>query len=544
VLLADGAVVGAVAAMVGTAAGLVLWIAVAPPFETAAAHRIDRFNLPWWQLAAAMLLTVVTATAAAWRPARTAARIPVALALSARPPLTRPAHRSGLAAALLLGAGLGCLWLTGRTNPLLGKALEIRELLLIVAGIVTIGAGLLFLAPLAIQALAAAGARLPVAARLALRDLARHQARSGAALAAISLALAIPTSTVVLATAAGRQSAAEGNLSDRQLLIRIDAPGSVLPDRTPAQLGAIETQLRRYTARLGSPTVIPLDLVGDPAEEPRAGADGGPIGRAPVGLAVPAGPRSFRGAGPSYVATPDLLRHYKVDSGGIDQDTDVLTTQPRRELRFVSASSATKRDFPRATTAPLRGPGYTSLPTVLVTPAALQRHGWAPARAGWLVEADRPLTAEQLAGAHDLAVEAGLTVESRNTHAGLLVLRWVATAAGAVLALAVLAMTIGLIRAEAAADLRTLTATGATGRIRRTLTATTAGGLALLGAVLGIAVAYASLAASAGRHVGVLAEVPVLELAATAAGVPLLAAAAGWILTAREPRSLTRTRLE
>jgi len=57
-------------------------------------------------------------------------------------------------------------------------------------------------------------------------------------------------------------------------------------------------------------------------------------------------------------------------------------------------------------------------------------------------------------------------------------------------------MTLGLIGSESAGDLRTLTATGATSRIRRALTAATAGALALLGALLGIAGAYLTLAAT------------------------------------------------
>ena len=40
-----------------------------------AAHRIDRFDLPWWAIAAAGLLAVVTAVAASWWPARAVARI-------------------------------------------------------------------------------------------------------------------------------------------------------------------------------------------------------------------------------------------------------------------------------------------------------------------------------------------------------------------------------------------------------------------------------------------------------------------------------------
>jgi putative ABC transport system permease protein len=181
----------------------------------------------------------------------------------------------------------------------------------------------------------------------------------------------------------------------------------------------------------------------------------------------------------------------------------------------------------------------------LLTPAALQRNNLTPVRTGWLVEAPRPLTEQQLAGAREVALDAGLTVEDRDKGGGLVALRAIATAAGAVLALAILAMTVGLIRAEAAGDLRTLTATGATGRIRRTLTSTTAGGLALLGGILGIGAAYTVILAGSSRsQLNELTRVPVVELLVIAVGVPLVAAALGWLLAGREPRSRVRTRLE
>ena len=85
-----------------------------------------------------------------------------------------------------------------------------------------------------------------------------------------------------------------------------------------------------------------------------------------------------------------------------------------------------------------------------------------------------------------------------------------------------------------------ITATGATRRIRRTLAATTALGLAVLGAILGVAVAYLATAAILDEDIGLLKRVPVIELAVTLVGVPLVAAAAGWLLSGREPRSLTR----
>jgi putative ABC transport system permease protein len=80
-------------------------------------------------------------------------------------------------------------------------------------------------------------------------------------------------------------------------------------------------------------------------------------------------------------------------------------------------------------------------------------------------------------------------------------------------------MTVGLIRGESAGDLRTLTATGATSRIRRTLTATTAGALALLGALLGITGAYIALAATTYHDdLGYLGDVPFLYLALAVPG--------------------------
>ncbi|MEV0733586.1 FtsX-like permease family protein [Polymorphospora sp. NPDC050346] len=543
VLLAHGAAVGAAASAVGTVAGVLMWFAVTPRFETAAGHRIDRLDLPWWQIVAVVLLTLLTATAAAWWPARTAARVPITLALSSRPPRPKRARRSAVAAVVLLVLGVGSLRLAQRNNAAGDNELEIADLALVVAGTLAIGFALLFVAPLAVRVLAAVGARLPVAARLALRDLARHQARSSAALAAISVALAIPTG-IVLAANVVEQTTAESNLSDRQLLIWIDVPGLRVPDRTPDQLTAIEAQVRRYTATLTNPTVIPLAVAIDPIEIPQADADGGGTGRLPVDV----GPQTDPGSGSRQaplVATPEILRYYGVDPASIGEATDVLTTQPDSDLLLPAESGETARSFPRAATQRLPTPQFESLPKTLLTPAALHRNNWQPVRTGWLVENPRPLTATQLAGARELALDAGLVIEDRDKSAGLLALRAIATTAGAVLALAILAMTVGLIRAEAAADLRTLTATGATGRIRRRLTSTTAGGLALLGGILGIGAAYTVIVAGSSRdQLNELARVPLVELLVIAVGVPSVAAALGWLFAGREPRSLVRARLE
>jgi len=189
-------------------------------------------------------------------------------------------------------------------------------------------------------------------------------------------------------------------------------------------------------------------------------------------------------------------------------------------------------------------PSYSSLPGSFITPNALRQRGWETAPVGWLIETNKPLTDEQIAAVRQIAADAGLTIESRDHQEGLLALRSGATAVGIIIALGVLGMTVGLIRNEAVGDLRTLTATGATGRIRRTLTAVTAGALAVLGALLGTAGAYLALIAGYASDIAVLRHVPVLNLLLIVVGIPLAAVMAGWLLAGREPAALARRLIE
>src|SRR6266536_2906403 len=105
VLVANGAVVGIVATLIGAVIGFLGWIAYVPHLQTSAGHRIDALNLPWWAIGTAMALAVVTAIAAARRPARSVARMPVVAALSGRPALPKAAHRSAVPGITLLVVG-------------------------------------------------------------------------------------------------------------------------------------------------------------------------------------------------------------------------------------------------------------------------------------------------------------------------------------------------------------------------------------------------------------------------------------------------------
>jgi putative ABC transport system permease protein len=533
VLLANGATVGAIAAVAGTAIALLGWAALAPRLETAAGHRMDRFDLPWWLIGVGMLLAVVTATAAAWWPARAAARIPVTLALSARPPRPKPAHRSAVAAGLLVLIGVTCLAVgidPGRdtANPLL-----------VIIGTVAVVLAIPLASPLAIRVLAAAAARSPIAARLALRDLARYQARSGAALAAISLALGIAMAAVI-AAAAAEHTAGEGNLSDRQLLFRIgDTEPFLIPERTPAELARLRSEVDRLAATLDHPAVVALDAAVNPTD--REGR-GGRVLRPAVKLGRRIGEHTLRDVAFLYVATPELLGHLGLDPASIEPDTDVLTAHTG-DLQFANLSNGGQANAgPRVE--PIDLPAHTSAPTSLITTNGLRRGGWRPAPAGWLVEARNPPSGAQLAQARQVAADAGMTVETRDEQTELTAVRSGATAAGMLLALGILAMTVGLIRGEAAGDLRTLTATGATSTTRRNLTAATGGALALLGVLLGTIGAYLALIAGYHDDLGALSRVPVGHLTVILVGLPVTAAAAGWVLAGREPAALARQPLQ
>jgi putative ABC transport system permease protein len=533
VTLVNGALVGVIAAAVGTTAGLLAWVAATGRVEAAAGHRIDGLSVPWWLLATSVVLAIVTATAAAWWPARVVARIPIMSALSMRPPPPKPAHRSAIVALLLIVAGVVCLVLADQKNPAL-----------IIAGMLATPIGVLLVAPLAIRAAASSAARLPIAARLALRDLGRYQARSGAALAAIILALGVPVSVVIIASASEAQPG-KGNLAKNQLLIRIQtderAEPLMVPERSPAEIAALDARVGELAASLDQGTVIPLDLAVDPNQPVRPDAFAGPS-RLAFGLVQGVASEERVSVLPLYVGSPRLLETVGADPGAIDAH-EIQTVVRGGEFRIFGPT--TKREAtPVTDVAPIPDSGYSSLPDAFLSPAATLRHGWHAVRAGWLVRSASALTGPQQEAARDLAVAAGLTVEAAEVQASLSALRTAATAAGMLLALGVLAMTVGLIRSETAGDLRTLTAAGASSTVRRTLTAATAGALAVLGTMLGIAGSYLVMLGAYSNRLGDLTAVPIGHLAAIVLGVPLIAAGAGWLLAGREPPPLARPAFE
>jgi putative ABC transport system permease protein len=542
VLLANGAFVGTIAALAGTIVGVGLWLVFAPTLESLVDHRVDRLSLPWGLLALAVLLAIVGATAAAWWPARTIARLPVTLALSGRPPRPRPARHAAVAAAALIAVGIASLALSNRDTPPL-----------IVVGVLATILGCLLLGPPAIRILSGLAGRLSIAPRLALRDLVRYQARSGAALAAVTLALGIAATVVVIASAeAAKRSAEPANLSDRQVRVYLGRPNTreVIPAQAVTQIDRLSTAVRRLAAELHGAHVLPFRKAVQPGASDFLDVVASYRVRRTIELSVKSPGPFYSPAAELFVATPATLRYLGIDPETIDPGTDFLAAPAVQadklvifnDEREVAVTNVQRISIGRHLFGSSMGlhPGSVAF----ITPRGLRRHGWSQIPGGWLVESSRPLTNDQIARAREVAADAGLTIEVRRGKTSFATTMAITTGAGALLALAILALTVGLIRGESVGDLRTLTATGATARIRRTLTAATAGALAVLGALLGVAGAYVVLAATYHDDLGYLSHVPVLYLALAVLGVPVAATAAGWLVAGREPPVIARRAIE
>jgi putative ABC transport system permease protein len=281
------------------------------------------------------------------------------------------------------------------------------------------------------------------------------------------------------------------------------------------------------------------------------------------------GGRQF--SGPVYVATPQLLRTFGISSASINPSADILSARPGfaslSDMQLVygnyfgnnggppgggrlGAFPCPKADCLANPKMQQVGalPSGTSAPNTVITEHAVQQLHLQVGTTGWLIQTGHPLTAAQINNAQQSASTSGMTVETKNDQpTSAEIINW-ATAFGILLALGVLAMTVGLIRSETAGDLRILTATGASSGTRRSLTAATAGALALLGAVLGTVAGYVATIAytrsSSLDGLSSLGNIPAKNLLIILVGMPLVAAAGGWLLAGREPPAIALQPME
>jgi putative ABC transport system permease protein len=157
-----------------------------------------------------------------------------------------------------------------------------------------------------------------------------------------------------------------------------------------------------------------------------------------------------------------------------------LATEPGMQLTSCSSPPVSGYTCPAAATIsdPVIQtlgslPSGTSAPNTVLTMHAVQALHATMLLSGWLVQTPKPLTAVQISSTRSAVAAAGGTLETKSGELGLSQITSGATAAGMLIALGVVAMSVGLIRSESVGDLRTLAAIGASRRTRRAITSAT-----------------------------------------------------------------------
>jgi putative ABC transport system permease protein len=560
VLEANGVIVGVVGGVVGFGLGLLLWLAYRPTNEQSAHHLIPTFALPWNVIAPAMVLAVIATLLAASYPARAITRVPVVTALAGRPAPPRQIHRSLVPGVIALVIGFIMFSVSGASGNGGG-------VVWLVPGLIALIVGIILVSPFFLALLARVGSKAPIAIRLPLRDMARYRARSGSALSAISLGIMI--AVIVCAVAVARYANVFDYVGPNMAAnaMNVYTPpsgptfgpnGQVGPTAPPPSIQTQVAAVHAIASAVGATHLVELD-------NPQAGLQN-----------PSASGRQWNG--PIYVGTPALLRAYGINASSIPSNVDIISSRPGLagsgvQLAYGGGGKGGGGGGPVDL-----GPGGnnvnscspgsclahpviqeesqlpigTSAPNTVITENALQRlHiGDQNSLDGWMILTNSPITQGQLTSANSLAASADLSTESKNDEpTSAEIVNW-ATVFGIALALGVLAMSVGLIRSETASELRTLTATGASSRTRRSLTAVTAGGLAFLGALLGTVAAYVGLFGwfrsnqLEGGVSDIINHVPWDNLFFILIAMPVAAMLIGWVLAGREPTGIATRPLD
>ena len=188
VVVLGGATLGIVGSALGAALGIGAAFLAHPFMDELVGHPVGPVELNPLAVIGVMAMGIAAATLAALVPARAVAKISTLDALAGRTPAPRPPGRiAGLGLLVVLGGGV--LTVIGTQMP------DAIFSVVIAGGFIAMLSGFLLSIPLLVTSLGRIAPRLPVAARLATRDAARHGRRTGPAVAAAVIALSVPVAT-------------------------------------------------------------------------------------------------------------------------------------------------------------------------------------------------------------------------------------------------------------------------------------------------------------------------------------------------------------
>ncbi|TXR96528.1 FtsX-like permease family protein [Streptomyces sp. col6] len=535
VVLGGGLVLGGVGAVAGVTVGLLLTVAFRPMIENWAGHRFGSLALRPAELLVIAVLGLVTGLLAAFAPAIVAGRQSVLESLTGRRGVRRSSRVLPVTGACVLALGV-LIAVYGGTS---GSSV------LVAGGSVVAELGLLACIPVIVGLLGRLGRRLPLSPRMALRDAARNRGRTAPAVAAVMAAVA---GSVAIATYMS-SSLAESDYAYMPSLttgtIFLSASDAEAAGRLPAARSAVEHNMAVTGGRAdisrawagsdcnvyyeeendcgtlelvkpaGKGHTCPLDTDGAKELAARLSADEHrAMMRTPACVDVHTSTGTFSmDSNNIVVGDAALLDTYvKLDdpaaAAALKAGTPVLLNEAYAQhgevtLKAVHTYSPKDKQNRKAHPGPARKttdrlkvyvakPEYATTPGIrmILPQRTAERLGLHTQPQGSVYAVDRrPTDAEEqrTSAAIDQA-GGGLWVQSNqgSNDRGSTILLILTLFAG-VVTVGAAAITTGLAKADAEADLTTLSAVGAPPRVRRTLSGFQCLVVALTGVLLGTA---------------------------------------------------------
>jgi putative ABC transport system permease protein len=589
IVLADGVVLGFVAAAVGIGLGIVAAFVARPYIEELAHSRAGAYRVFPVALVAITVLAVGTGLIAALVPAFITARQNVVASLAGRRGVSRSKKRW-----LILGLAMAAV---GAVIVVFGTA-DIRSDIMLV-GLIVGELGLVLCTPAMVGLIAHIGRILPVAPRIALRDAARNRAAAAPAISAVMAAVAgsvalglyldsdqaqnrantyidVPVgyASIYIGDTKGT-SGTPGNQADFEKAARATLPATTVKTVSSASCGVAPpgkvdygqvghqclaslmmdpAQICPYDAKLRDSGIY--QLTGAEARaaraDPRCSGQRSHVYVGGYGLTVDDGDALplLTGASPDQLAAATAV----LRSGG------VVVTDPRYLTGGSAVLAVIEFDIDANHTVSLNPedhmaeakrysfPGYVLTTPVsgvvaIVSPAAAAAAHLTTPPTNMVVGTSRyPTQAEQDRFQQQItALGQYGYIQSTQVYQGQTE-PWIIMAASALITLGAAGIGTGLAAADGRADLSTLASVGASPRMRRGLSLSQSGVIAglgsLLGATAGLGAAIAVLVALNRRWAEIWPgpppmplTVPWLSLGAALLVVPALAMLGAGLLT-------------
>ncbi|MCQ1577049.1 FtsX-like permease family protein [Streptomyces parvus] len=230
VVLAGGAVLGAVGAVAGVGAGFGLTALFRPMIEDFTGNRFGELTVRPWEILGIAALGLVTGVLAALAPAIVAGRQSVLESLTGRRGTRRSSRVLPVIGVIALTAGVGVAVYGGVAG----------DTVFVAGGSVLAELGVLACIPVIVGFLGRLGRGLPLTPRMALRDAARNRGRTAPAVAAVMAAVAgsVAIATYTSSSAAQHAYDFEPNLTPGT--VALAASGIGADAELPRSRAAIE----------------------------------------------------------------------------------------------------------------------------------------------------------------------------------------------------------------------------------------------------------------------------------------------------------------